>query len=101
VAAVHPDSELLDAAINLGARLEPQDPEFVRTLIATIRTASGIEQHPAALAAETAAQRWSMTLPAFLKALQRRITEKNAARRSGGVETAGSRASTDWVRADE
>jgi enoyl-CoA hydratase len=79
VAAVHPADELVPAAIALGRRLDDQEPAYVRRLIATVRDSISTQQHADALAAETAAQEWSVTRPAFragvaemLAAVQRR-----------------------------
>lgn len=81
VAAVHPDDELLDAAVALGRRLDAQDGEFVRRLTATLRSASdGRTDHATSLAAETETQEWSSTQPAFLAGV-RAIQERIAARR--------------------
>lgn len=65
VAAVHPTAELLSAAITLGRRLDGQEPDYVKRLIATVREAVSTSRHADALAAETVAQEWSTTRPAF------------------------------------
>jgi enoyl-CoA hydratase len=65
VAAVHPAAELLSAAIALGRRLDGQEPVYVKRLIATVRASVSTPEHADALAAETSAQMWSATRPAF------------------------------------
>lgn len=79
VAAVHPDDELLGAAIALGRRLDAQEPAFVRRLTATLRQSLVIGQHDEALAHETIAQQWSTTRPQFLdgvRAIEQRIAQR-------------------------
>jgi enoyl-CoA hydratase len=65
VAAVYPAEELVDAAVALGRRLDGQEPAYVKRLIQTVRESVLTLGHPDALAAETAAQEWSTTRPAF------------------------------------
>jgi enoyl-CoA hydratase len=80
VAAVHPDDELRDAAVALGARLNDQDPEFVRRLTATLRESLVTIDHEVALARETVVQQWSTTRPAFLagvKAIEEKVARKS------------------------
>jgi len=81
VSSVHPDAELLDAAIALGRRLDGLDGDLVRRIARTLREAVTTPTHGEALAAETEAQRWSTTRPAFLDGV-RAIQESIAARRS-------------------
>lgn len=81
VSEVAADDELLATAVALGARLDDQEPEFVRRLTATLRAASdGRTDHAASLASETDTQQWSATQPAFLAGV-RAIQERIAARR--------------------
>lgn len=70
VAAVHPVDDLLPAAVELGARLGSLTPEYVRTLTATLRQARGGAPYEDVLESETAAQRWSLGEPAFLRGLE-------------------------------
>ena len=70
VAAVHPVDDLVPAAVELGARLRTQPPEFTRTLTATLRQAASGAGYAEVLAAETDAQRWSLGEPAFLQGLE-------------------------------
>lgn len=70
VAAVHPLDDLVPAAVELGARLRAQSPEYVRTLTATLRQAASGAGFDDVLASETAAQRWSLGEPAFLRGLE-------------------------------
>jgi len=79
VAAVHPTAGLVPAAITLGRRLDGQEPALVRRLIQTVRDSLSTVRHADALAAESRAQEWSTTRPAFrqgvadmLAAIQRR-----------------------------
>jgi enoyl-CoA hydratase len=65
VADVHPAGELIPAAIALGRRLDGQEPVYVKRLIATVRDSVSTPEHTDALAAETSAQVWSTTRPAF------------------------------------
>jgi enoyl-CoA hydratase len=65
VAAVYPDEELVPAAVGLGRRLDGQEPAYVKRLIQTVRESVSTLDHADALAAETAAQEWSTTRPAF------------------------------------
>jgi enoyl-CoA hydratase len=65
VAAVHPDGKLVESAIALGLRLDEQEPAYIRRLIQTTRESSSLADHAEALAAETRAQEWSTTRPAF------------------------------------
>jgi enoyl-CoA hydratase len=81
VSEVTEDSALLARAITIGARLEAQQLEFTRTLTATLRTAVVTPTHDEALAAETVAQQWSTTLPAFADGV-RSIEERIAPDRS-------------------
>lgn len=79
IAAVHPDQQLRDAAVELGRRLDDQDPEYVRRVTATLRSSLVIANHGDALRAETEAQRWSTTRPAFLagvEAIEARIANR-------------------------
>ena len=76
VAAVHPDDDLIEAAIELGRRLDRQELPFVHRLTATLRDSSTISAHDTALERETVAQQWSTTRPAFLdgvRAIEERI----------------------------
>jgi enoyl-CoA hydratase len=65
VAAVYPADELVAAAIALGRRLDGQEPAYIERLIQTVRESVSTLGHADALAAETAAQEWSTTRPAF------------------------------------
>lgn len=65
VAAVHPDGDLVTAAIALGRRLDVQEPAYVRRLVQTTRESASLADHAQALAAEASAQEWSTTRPAF------------------------------------
>jgi enoyl-CoA hydratase len=65
VADVLPDADLLPTAIALARRLEVHDQEFVRKVTATLRLAANGADHAEVLAAETEAQAWSLTRPAF------------------------------------
>jgi enoyl-CoA hydratase len=80
VAAVVEDDDLVEAAVALGQRLAVQEKAYVRRLVATLRDALAPVDHAAALAAETKAQRWSATRPAFRDGV-RAIEESIAARR--------------------
>ncbi len=70
VAAVHPVDDLMPAAVELGGRLRAQSPEYVRTLTATLRQAASGARYEDVLASEIAAQRWSLSEPAFLRGLE-------------------------------
>jgi enoyl-CoA hydratase len=65
VAAVHRADDLLPAAVALGRRLDSQEPAYVKRLIQTVRDSVTTVSHADALAAETTAQKWSTTRPAF------------------------------------
>jgi len=65
VAAVYPAEELVPATIALGRRLDGQEPAYVKRLIQTVRESISTLGHADALTAETAAQEWSTTRPAF------------------------------------
>lgn len=65
VAGVHPDGELVQTAVALGRRLDDQEPAYSRRLIRTVRDSISTVLHADALAAETAAQAWSASRPAF------------------------------------
>jgi enoyl-CoA hydratase len=71
VAEVCPADELLTEAIALGRRLDDHEPEFVRRVTSTLRTSATTTHHADALAAETEAQQWSTTRPAFLDGVRR------------------------------
>jgi enoyl-CoA hydratase len=80
VAEVHPDCELVAAAVALGRRLDGQETEYTRRLVASLRSAATTAEHGAALAHETAEQEWSTTRPAFregLRGIRRRIAGVN------------------------
>jgi enoyl-CoA hydratase len=75
-AVIDEPAGLAEAAVALGQRLAHQEREFVERLAATVRAALSTPSHAAALAHETAEQRWSATRPAFLEGLaelERRI----------------------------
>ena len=59
------DATVGDAAVTLGQRLGHQDQAFVQRLVATLRSAVTTADYADALAAETEAQRWSASCPAF------------------------------------
>jgi enoyl-CoA hydratase len=66
------------AAVLIGQRLAGQERDYVERLTATLRATPSIPTHADALAAETAAQRWSATRPAFLDgvaAIEQRIAQ--------------------------
>jgi enoyl-CoA hydratase len=68
------------AAVLLGQRLAGQERAYVERLTATLRASVSTPSHAQALAAETAAQRWSATRPAFLDgvaAIEQRIAARS------------------------
>jgi enoyl-CoA hydratase len=68
------------AAVLLGPRLAGQERAYVERLTATLRASLSTPSHAEALAAETAAQRWSATRPAFLDgvaAIEQRIAARS------------------------
>ena len=70
------ENGLLDAAVALGQRLAHQEKVYVQRLVATLRGALSTPAYADALAAETAAQRWSAGRPAFregVRAIEDRI----------------------------
>jgi enoyl-CoA hydratase len=71
VAAIQPASELVPAAVDLGARLAGQSSAFTRRLAATLRMAATGHSYQEVLAAETAAQQWSLAQPEFLAGIAR------------------------------
>jgi enoyl-CoA hydratase len=71
VAAVHPEGELLPAAVELGSRLGRHSAEYVRRLTANLRQAAGGATHAETLERETQAQEWSLRQPEFLATVQR------------------------------
>ena len=79
VSSVHPDESLVADAVALGRRLDDQEGDYVRRLTATVRSAVTTPTHDEALAAETEAQRWSSTRPAFRAGLA--VIEESIARR--------------------
>ena len=73
------DADVVDAAVTLGHRLGDQDKAYVQRVIATLRAALSTVDHADALAAETDAQRWSTTRPAFrdgVRAIEDRIARR-------------------------
>jgi enoyl-CoA hydratase len=70
VAEVCAPDELVGAAVALGARLEGQEAAYTRRLTSTLRYASSGIDHAAVLEAETQAQQWSVTRPAFVANVQ-------------------------------
>ena len=79
VVAVHPESELVAAAVALAGRLAAQDREYVERLTAALRAAAGGADHSALLATETESQIWSLGQPRFLQGLreiQARIADR-------------------------
>jgi enoyl-CoA hydratase len=78
VAAVHPDDELVSAALELAHRLDRQDVAYTRRLVQTLRSSFETVSHADALQAETEAQQWSTTLPAFRDGVED-ITQRVAA----------------------
>lgn len=67
VAAVVEAPGLIDAAIELGARLGGMEREFVTTVVATLRTAEQTVEHTTVLELETERQRWSTTRADFVE----------------------------------
>ncbi|GMA85667.1 hypothetical protein GCM10025868_09170 [Angustibacter aerolatus] len=67
VAQVTEPGDLLETAIALGARLDDVEPALARRVLATLRAAGEATSHAEVLAAETEAQRWSVTRPAFVE----------------------------------
>jgi enoyl-CoA hydratase len=65
VSAVHPDHELVHAAVELGRKLDGQEAVYTRRLIRTLRESVSTVSHDDAFASETEAQHWSSTRPAF------------------------------------
>jgi enoyl-CoA hydratase len=65
VVGIHPEDDLTAAAVTLGRRLDRQETEYTRRLVATLRSAVTTPEHSAALAHETAEQEWSTSRPAF------------------------------------
>lgn len=80
VSAVHPDADLLEAAVALGARLDELDPALARRFTDTLRRSTWTVEHADALAYETEAQQWSVGQPAFLSGV-RGLLDSIAARR--------------------
>jgi enoyl-CoA hydratase len=80
-AVVEPPERVLDAAVTLGQRLAHQEQAFVRRLVATLRSAVTTADYAEALAAETEAQRWSASCPAFrdgVAEIEARIARKQS-----------------------
>jgi enoyl-CoA hydratase len=75
VAAVYPAGELVSAAIALGRRLDDQEPVYVKQLIQTVRNSISTASHADALAAETSAQEWSTTRPAFREGVAQMLAQ--------------------------
>ncbi|MEO3858754.1 enoyl-CoA hydratase-related protein [Acrocarpospora sp. B8E8] len=71
VTDVFPDGEVVGAAVAIGDTLQGLEPEYVRRLIETLRTAPGITGHADALELEAGHQEWSTGRPAFLAGLAR------------------------------
>ena len=65
VASVHEDDKLVEDALALARRLDPQEPVFTRRIVDTIRKVTLMPTHDEGLAHETEAQEWSSTRPAF------------------------------------
>jgi enoyl-CoA hydratase len=88
VAAVVDD--VVTTAVALGQRLAGQEKAYVERFVATLRQSLSTVEHSDALAAETDAQRWSATRPAFQDGV-RAIEERIAARREAarGAERPG------------
>lgn len=80
VSAVHPDADLVEAAVALGARLDELDPALSRRFTDTLRRSTWTVEHADALAYETEAQQWSVGQPAFLDGV-RGLLDSIAARR--------------------
>jgi enoyl-CoA hydratase len=83
VLAVHPEDEVLAAAVALAGRLCAQDREYVERLTAALRTAAGGADHAQLLETETEAQLWSLQQPRFIEGL-REIQAQIAARANRG-----------------
>jgi enoyl-CoA hydratase len=78
VADLHTGDELVRAAVALGNSLDGQERSFVRTLTSTLRLAGSGADRAAVLEAETRAQEWSVTRPAFVanvRALREQIAQ--------------------------
>jgi enoyl-CoA hydratase len=76
------DGDLVAAAVALGQRLAAQERAYVERLTATLRATVSTLDHADAQAAETGAQRWSATRPAFLDgvaAIEQRIAQSRKA----------------------
>jgi enoyl-CoA hydratase len=71
VASVHPEEDLLPAAVELASRLAGHSREYVQRLTASLREASGGATHAEMLEREAAAQKWSLGQPEFLAGVQR------------------------------
>jgi enoyl-CoA hydratase len=79
VAAMHTPAALVEAAVGLGRRLEGQESAFTRRLTSTLRYATNAVDHASVLEAETQAQEWSVTRPAFarnVRILQQQIADR-------------------------
>jgi enoyl-CoA hydratase len=77
--AAYDDDRLLDAAVGLGSRLAGHEPDYVRTLVATLRAAETTAGHQDALRLESVAQQWSSTRPAYgdnIRALRDRVQRR-------------------------
>ncbi|MFC5219886.1 enoyl-CoA hydratase-related protein [Streptomyces coerulescens] len=83
VAGVHPDGDVLDAAVALAESLNGHDRAFVHRLTATIRESAVTADHQTAFLAETEAQIWSTEQPAFLSGVTR-LREAIGRRSTGG-----------------
>ncbi|AWB91537.1 enoyl-CoA hydratase-related protein [Aeromicrobium chenweiae] len=67
VAKVTAPEKLIDEALALGARLDGIEGALVRRYVSTLRQAQQTPDHEAIFAAETRAQAWSTTRPAFVE----------------------------------
>ena len=79
VASVIEGDDLVESAVALGQRLATQEKSYVQRLVVTLRDSLAPIGHAQAMAAETEAQRWSATRPAFREGV--RSIEEGIARR--------------------
>lgn len=79
VASVHEPEALVDAAVEIGRRLEGLDGDYVRLVARSLREAEQTLEHRAMLEVETERQRWSTLQPDFrrgVRAIQDRISSR-------------------------
>jgi enoyl-CoA hydratase len=67
VLEVHQPEEVVSAAVELASGVADMEPELVRLVTATLRTAEQEPKHRSVLELETERQQWSTTRPDFVK----------------------------------